>query len=298
MPKTCIIIAGPTAVGKTATAIQVAKHFNTEIISADSRQCFQELNIGVAKPSTDELAAIRHHFINAHSVHETVTAATFEQYALEKISEIFADKDYAVVCGGTGLYINAFCHGLDSIPEIGMGIRQQILTDYKEKGIEFLQAALENEDADFAHRGEMQNPQRMMRALEVVRATGKSIFSFRNGEKKERPFSIVKFCLQMPREQLYCRINSRVEAMMEAGLLKEAELLLPYRSLNALQTVGYKELFEYFDGVVSLEDAIENIKKNTRNYAKRQETWFKKDAAMHYCGPSEVEAIIRISTQA
>lgn len=280
--KTIIIIAGPTAVGKTAFAINVAQHFSTEIISADSRQCFKELNIGVAKPSDEELSAVKHHFINSHSVHEEVNAAVFEQYALKAAEEIFAKHDVAVMVGGTGLYIKAFCEGMDSIPEVDAAIREAIISNFKEKGLSWLQEEVQTKDPGFWNIAEQQNPQRLMRALEVIESTGRSITEFRKGKTTEKPFKIVKFGLELPREVLYERINSRVDAMIEQGLVEEVKSLLSCKELNALQTVGYRELFEYFEGKMSLETAIEEIKKNTRHYAKRQMTWFKKDADIHW----------------
>lgn len=280
--KTVIVIAGPTAVGKTAVAIQLAKHFNTEIISADSRQCFKELKIGVARPSDEELLQVKHHFIASHSIHEEVTAVTFEQYALQKVRELFKQNDVVIIVGGTGLYIKAFCEGLDIIPEIDPAIRQNIITTYEEKGIAWLQEQLKEKDPAFAAAGEMQNPQRMMRALEVMGSTGQSILSFRKGEKAQRDFTIIKIGLQLPKEELHRNIHTRVDQMMQAGLLDEVKQLLSYRHLNALQTVGYAELFDYLNGNLALEEAVERIKINTRQYAKRQMTWFRKDKEIQW----------------
>lgn len=277
MTKSLIIIAGPTAVGKTAIAIEIAKHFGTEIISADSRQCYKELNIGVARPTQEELAAVPHHFIASHSIHETVNAGIFEQYALGKLQEIFQHNDIAVMVGGTGLYIKAFCEGIDAMPEVTELVRKEITSAYEQYGLSWLQDQIKILDPEFYVVGEMQNPQRLMRALEVFKATGKSILHFRRGQKAERDFKIVKIALDLPKEILHRNINNRVDNMMEHGLLDEARLLIPYQHLNALQTVGYKELFDHFNGKISLPDAIDEIKKNTRRYAKRQLTWFKKD---------------------
>lgn len=286
--KTVIVIAGPTAVGKTSVALQLAKHFNTAIISADSRQCFKELNIGVARPSAEELWEVKHYFIASHSIHETVTAAGFEQYALQKNQELFQQHDVVIMVGGTGLYIKAFCEGLDSIPEIDPAIRQSIITAYEEKGIGWLQEQLHAKDPAFAAAGEMQNPQRMMRALEVKESTGQSILSFRKGEKAQRDFKIIKIGLELPKEELQRNIHSRVDQMMQAGLLEEVKQLLPYKQLNALQTVGYAELFDYFDGKWTLEEAVERIKINTRQYAKRQLTWFRKDKEIQWFAPGDI----------
>lgn len=296
--KTVIIIAGPTAVGKTAVAIRLAKYFETEIISADSRQCFKELSIGVARPSAQELKEVPHHFIASHSVQEELTAATFEQFALQKINELFQVNDIVVMVGGTGLYIKAFCEGLDLIPEIDPAIRQEIVRSYEASGINWLQEQLEKKDPLFSQAGEMQNPQRMMRALEVVESTGQSILSFRKGEKVKRDFNIIKIGLELPKAELHSSIHMRVDNMMEAGLLEEVKRLVHFRNLNALQTVGYAEIFEYIDDNISLEKAIEAIKTHTRQYAKRQLTWFKKDKEFTWFHPSQVEKLKGIITDA
>ncbi len=275
MKKKVIIIAGPTAVGKTKAAIQVAQFFQTEIISADSRQCFRELNIGVARPSPEELSIVPHHFIATHSVHDEVSAASFEEYAMAVASELFKTKDVLVMAGGTGLYIKAFLQGLDPIPAVDPSFRLTIQEKYADSGIEWLRSELIRVDPLYASSESLENPQRMMRALEVVTATGKSIIEYRLSTKKERPFDICLIQLELPREELYQRINMRVNQMFEKGLVKEAEQLYPYLHLNALHTVGYTELFDYMDGKLSLETAVEKIKQHTRNFAKRQCTWFK-----------------------
>ena len=285
--KTVIIIAGPTASGKTAYAIDIARHFNTEIISADSRQCYKELNIGVARPSVQELAQVKHHFIASHSIHTEVTAAFFEKYALDKANQLFQQYDHIVMVGGTGLYIKAFCEGLDFIPPVSEEIRTGIVEEYEKKGMEWLITELKQKDPAFAGVGEMQNPQRMMRALEVVVSTGQSILSFRKGVKTERNFNIIRIGLEVPKEELHERINKRTNQMMENGLLDEVKALLPYKHLNALQTVGYKELFDYLAQQSSLEKAVDQVKINTRQYAKRQLTWFRKDNQMRWVSPED-----------
>lgn len=285
MNKRCIILAGPTAVGKTALAIELARHFNTAIISADSRQCFQELNIGVAKPSPGELAAVPHYFINSHSIKENVSAADFEKYALEKIGLIFQTKDVVIVAGGTGLYIKALCEGLDEVPAVPQSVRERIIKNFQQAGINWLQEELRKTDVLFSEQGEMQNPQRMMRALEVKLATGKSILEFQKFSPKEREFEITQIYLDLPRHLLYERINERVDSMIEAGLVEEVKGLVSWQHLNALQSVGYTEIFDYLNGKISLAQAIEDIKKNTRHYAKRQNTWFKKDQRFIVCPP-------------
>ncbi|MGH2648773.1 MAG: tRNA (adenosine(37)-N6)-dimethylallyltransferase MiaA [Ginsengibacter sp.] len=274
--KTCIIITGATAVGKTNYGIELAQKYDTEIISADSRQCYKKLNIGVAKPSPEQLAAIKHYFINTHSIHDDVNVKVFEQYAFGAVQKIFKKNDIAILVGGTGLYIKAFCEGIDDVPLVDEDIREEISDSYKKSGIEWLQKEIKKKDPVYFASGEIQNPQRMMRALGIKLATGNSILDFHSGKKIKRDFDIKKINLEIPRDELYGRINRRVDDMMDSGLLKEAESLLPFRHLNALQTVGYKELFDFIEGEVSLDKAIDDIKKNTRHFAKRQITWFKK----------------------
>jgi len=282
---TCIIIVGPTAVGKTALAIQVAQHFSTEIISADSRQCFKELNLGVAKPSAEELQLVKHHFINSHSINDTLNAAIFEQYALGKAKEIFKQHDIAVMVGGTGLYIKTFADGIDEVPVINLSIREQIIADFEWEGLEWLQKEVATKDPLYFEKGETKNPQRLMRALEVKLSTGKSIIEFQTQQKRNRDFNIIRIGLEIPKEELHKKINSRVDAMMHNGLLEEVKSLVPYKDLNALQTVGYRELFGHLIGDLTLIDAVEAIKINTRQYAKRQLTWFKKDEEVSWCAP-------------
>ncbi|RZM07210.1 MAG: tRNA (adenosine(37)-N6)-dimethylallyltransferase MiaA, partial [Pedobacter sp.] len=250
--------------------------------SADSRQCFKELDIGVAKPSAAELAAVPHYFINSHSIHDNFSAADYESYALEKLSQIFREKDIAVMVGGTGLYIKAFAEGLDAIPAIDEAIKLQVAEGYAAMGISWLQSEIQQHDPAFYASGEIRNPHRLIRALEVKLSTGKSITELQSRTKKTRDFNIVKIGMEMPREKLYSRINDRVDQMMADGLEIEALALMPFRELNALQTVGYRELFDFFDGKISLDKAVELIKQNTRHYAKRQMTWFKKDEIINW----------------
>lgn len=287
---TIIVVCGPTAAGKTAFAIQLALALKTEIVSADSRQCYKELNIGVAKPSVKELTEVQHWFINSHSIHTEVNAGIFEQYALNAAAKIFESHATAVMVGGTGLYIKTFCQGMDDIPAIDPEIRRKVMNEYEEKGLEYLQKQVAEKDPAFWEIAEQQNPQRLMRALEVFFSTGKSLNSFQAGDKKERPFNIIKLGLDVPRLELYLQINNRADRMMEQGLLAEAEEFYSYRYLNALQTVGYRELFYYLENKYSLAEAVEKIKINTRQYAKRQLTWFKKDADIRWYNPTEVSA--------
>jgi len=297
MNKKVIIIGGPTAVGKTSLAVALAVHYNTEIISADSRQCFSELNIGVARPSEEELNQVRHHFIASHSIHDQLTAIDFENYAITKANELLQKKDLIILVGGTGLYIKAFMEGMDDIPSVDQSIREEIALQYNEKGIDWLMQQLIKRDPEYVANGFMQNPQRMMRALEVVTATGKSILSYQQKVKKERPFEMISVQLLLPREQLYERINHRVDQMMNAGLLEEVKHLYPYRHLNALQTVGYRELFEYMGGHVSLEEAVSKIKQHTRHYAKRQETWFAHQWEASVYSPDQLNEMISMIGQ-
>lgn len=290
--KTIIIVCGPTAVGKTAVAIRLAKHFDTEIISADSRQCFKELKIGVARPAEEELQQVKHHFIASHSIREEVTAITFEQYALGKAKELFLQHDVVIMVGGTGLYIKAFCEGLDDIPQVSPETRSRIGEKYKEEGLAWLQGEIREKDPAFFAAGEVQNPQRMMRALEVMEETGQSILLFRKGEKAKRDFRVIKIGLEIPKEDLQRNIRTRVEEMMKEGLPEEARKLIPFNHLNALQTVGYAELFAHFDGKLTLDQAVEEIKIHTRQYAKRQMTWFKRDGEIKWIHPSSVKEMI------
>jgi tRNA dimethylallyltransferase len=294
MKKNCIIIVGPTAIGKTALSLQLAQHFSTEIISCDSRQCFKELDIAVAKPTAKELSLIKHHFISSHSIQEEMNASLFEGYALKKIKELFATKDLAVMVGGTGLYAKAFCEGMDEVPAINPSIRQIIVTNFNNNGIEWLQEQVKKKDHQFFIKGELYNPQRMMRALEVKMSTGRSIIDYQTKQKKQRDFNIIKIGLELPRQVLIERINHRVDKMLEAGLQDEVKNLWPYQHLNALQTVGYRELFMYLEKEISLEQAVEQIKVNTRQYAKRQMTWFKKDETIQWCQPDFEEIMGQI----
>ena len=291
--KNVIAVVGPTAVGKTSCGIRLARHFQTEILSADSRQCYRELNIGVARPSDEELQQVPHHFIASHSIHEDLTAADYETYALNTSAQLFQEKNELILVGGTGLYIKAFASGLDPIPEVAPAIRQQVIDLYAGKGIHGLQAELIRLDPEFAQEGEMQNPQRMMRALEVMITTGMSIVAYRSGSDKTRPFGIWWVGLELPREELIRRIDERVETMMQNGLLQEVQSLYAHRTLNALQTVGYRELFDHLSGRCSLDEAVERIKISTRQYAKRQMTWFRKVPDMHWFHPSDETGILK-----
>ena len=280
---------GPTAVGKTSFALALAKAFNTEIISADASQCYKEMNIGVARPSVDELKAVTHHFIASHSITENINASYFENWAMDKVESLFSTKDAIVMVGGTGLYIKAFCEGLDLIPAIDAEIRENIIAQYEKLGMRWLQKEVSVKDPQYWEKGEQKNPQRLMRALEVMLGTGSSIISFQNKKAVERPFKMVKIGLELDREELYQRINDRVLNMIELGLENEVKSLEAYAHLNALQTVGYSEWKDYFEQKISKEKVIENIQQNTRHYAKRQMTWFKRDPAITWFNASTVE---------
>jgi tRNA dimethylallyltransferase len=290
----CIVIVGPTAVGKTVFSLELAKRLHTKIISADSRQCYRELNIGVGKPSALQLQQVKHYFINSHSIHQEVNAALFEQYALAAVTEIFKTAMHAVVVGGTGLYVDAFCNGMDDVPLIVPEIRNNVISFYKENGLGWLQEEVKSTDPEYFKVAETLNPQRLMRALEVKLSTGRSILSYHTRQKKNRDFSIIKIGLELPKDILYDQINRRVDEMIKDGLEEEVSNLFPFKNLNALNTVGYKEFISFFDGKISLTEAIDLIKKNTRQYAKRQMTWFKKDNLVRWIHPGDHAAIIKL----
>ncbi len=277
MKKNLIVIVGPTAIGKTSLSINLAKHFNCEIISCDSRQFFKEMQIGTAVPSKEELAAAVHHFIQNKSIFENYTVGDFEKEAIYKLEELFLTNDYAILVGGSGLYVDAILKGFDEFPEIDISVRQEVASNYEESGLNYLQTELEKRDPDYFSVVAKENPQRMMRALEVCIGSGKPYSAFLNQKKNTRNFTPIIIGLETERSVIYDRINQRVDIMIKEGLLAEAKDLFKHKDLNALQTVGYRELFRYFDGEISLEFAIEEIKKNTRRFAKRQLTWFKRN---------------------
>lgn len=274
--KFLITIVGPTAIGKTAMSIAIAQFLKCEIISSDSRQFFKEMTIGTAVPSKEELEVVKHHFIHNKSIFENYTVGSFEKETLIKLKELFKNNNFVIMVGGSGLYIDAIIKGFDDFPTVPIEIRNQIITDYEQKGIEYLQEELKTRDYNHYHAIAKGNPQRLMRALEICISTGKPYSSFLNQKKNIRDFIPVKIGLEADRSIIYNRINQRVAIMMQEGLLEEAKNLLPYSKLNALQTVGYRELFCYFNNEYPLDFAIEEIKKNTRRFSKRQLTWFKK----------------------
>ena len=275
--KYLIAVVGPTAIGKTSLAIKLAKHFNTEIISSDSRQFFKEMKIGTAVPSNEELAAATHHFIQHKSIFDYYSVGEFERDAIKKLNELFKKRNTLIMAGGSGLYVNAVINGLDDFPEVNNSIRENLNKEFEKNGIASLQEKLKKLDPDHYQNMDSSNPQRVIRALEICIGTGKPYSSFLKKKDIKRSFIPIKIGLTADREIIYNRINERVDIMLHNGLLKEAENLYKHNELNALQTVGYKELFKYFDNEWTLEFAISEIKKNTRRFAKRQLTWFKKD---------------------
>lgn len=282
MNKYLIAVVGPTAIGKTALAIKLAQYFDTEIISADSRQFFKEMRIGTAVPSAKELAAAQHHFIQHISIEEQYSVGQFERDAIGLLDQLFVKKDIIILVGGSGLYVDAVINGLDNFPDIDPSIRQNLITRLESEGIESLQKELKQRDPEHFLRVDISNKQRVIRALEVAIGTRKPYSSFLKKHNTKRPFTVLKIGLTAPRELIYSRINTRVDLMMQAGLEAEAHKLHPKKDLNALQTVGYKELFEYFEGNTSLPIAVEEIKKNTRRFAKRQLTWYRKDEHINW----------------
>lgn len=297
MQKTVIVIAGPTASGKTALSVQMAQLFNTAVISADSRQCYREISIGTAKPSAEELAAVPHYFIDSHSIREEVNAGIYEKLALGYANNIFQNNDIAIMCGGTGLYIRAFADGIDDMPDIPAGIRAHLNEQYALHGLSWLQQQLQERDPGFYATAETQNPMRLIRALEVLDATGQSITAFRSATRAQRNFRIIKIGITPPKEILHQRIHQRVDQMIHAGLVEEVREVLPYREHNALRTVGYQEIFSFLDGHISLDQAIEEVKIHTRQYAKRQLTWFRKDPAFQWFDPRDPAPILEYVQQ-
>lgn len=290
--KTLIVVVGPTAIGKTALAIKLAQFYQTEIISADSRQFFKEMEIGTAKPSNEELAAAPHHFINSHSITTLFSTGDFEVEALALIEELFKKHHVLIMVGGSGLYIDAICKGLDALPEIDLNIREQLNQKLANEGLEAIKKQLQELDLEYYEKVDQANPQRMIRGLEVVLSTGQKLSSFLTAQHKKRPFNIIKIALNTDRALLYERINQRVDLMMEQGLLAEVEALIQFKSYNALNTVGYSELFDYLDGRTDLPTAVAMIKQNTRRFAKRQLTWFRRDENSTWFEPNQVEDII------
>ncbi|SEM96103.1 tRNA dimethylallyltransferase [Prevotella sp. ne3005] len=292
MEKTLIVITGPTAVGKTALCLEIAKHFDIPIINADSRQIYRELRIGTAQPTKEQMQEVKHYFVGTLGLDDYYSASLFEQQVLECLEQQFLTSDYALLSGGSMMYIDAVCDGIDDIPTIDDETRTLMKQRLADEGLEALVDELKRLDPEYYEIVDRQNPRRVVHALEICTMTGKTYTSFRKREKRQRPFQIIKIGLNRPREELYDRINQRVDQMMADGLLEEAKSLYPLRHLNALNTVGYKELFDYLEGRWPLEEAVERIKGNTRRYARKQLTWYKKDERVKWFHPQETKQII------
>lgn len=290
--KFLIVIAGPTAVGKTKLSLQLAKHYNSVILSTDSRQFYKEMTIGTAKPSIVDLKEVEHYFINTKSVSELYGAGHFEKDALNLLDTLYLKNDIVVAVGGSGLYINALINGVDEFTEIPLSLREKLTEEYQKHGINWLQQELEKVDKNYLEKADTHNPQRLMRALEVSMHTGKPYSSFLTLKKMKRNFTAIPIFINTERQLLYDNINKRVDEMIKEGLVEEVKQLLPFRQLNALKTVGYKEIFEYLDGEIDLSKAIDKIKQHTRNYAKRQITWFKNKGEFEEFLPQDLEKII------
>lgn len=290
-PSYLILVVGPTAVGKTDLCLKLAKKFQTEILSCDSRQFYREMNRGTAKPSLQELAEVPHHFINNLSITDSYDVRKYEEEALDLLSHLFQKHRVVLMTGGTGLFADAVVHGMDEIPQVAAQIRQEIIQEYQSKGLSWLQGAVKMVDPEFYEQVDQANPQRLMRALEVWKGTGLKFSGFRTKKKAVRPFEVIKIGLDRPREELYQRIDQRMEAMLAEGLYEEAESLFEKRGLNALQTLGYTEVFDFLEGKYDQMELVRLLKRNSRRYAKRQLTWFKRDAQICWFHPDEQEKI-------
>jgi tRNA dimethylallyltransferase len=287
MKKTLLVIAGPTAVGKTALCVEMAKSLHTEIISADSRQFYQELSIGTAKPSLEEQGGVTHHFIDSHSIHDYFSPGDFEREALQVLTNLFETHDVVILTGGSGLYLKALMEGLDDMPDVDLDLRADLMHRLEVEGLEKLYTNLQDVDPEYASKVDAQNPQRVVRALEVCLSTGKSYTSFRNQQKSDRPFELIKICLDRPREELYARIDSRMDQMLEAGLMQEAKDFEAYQDRYALKTLGYKEVYGYFRGEYDETEMVRLLKRNSRHYAKKQLTWFRHQDDFEFVHPDQ-----------
>ena len=295
--KRIIFIVGPTAIGKTKVSIELAKSLKTEIISCDSRQVYKELKIGSAPPSKKQLSLVRHHFINKLSVTEDYNAGKFEIDAMQIIEKLHKTHDTIIAVGGSGLYIDSICKGFDKFPNISIKTRQEVTSEYNSKGLDWLQKKVKTIEPDLYSNYDIKNPQRLLRVVEVFRETGRKFSSFTSNKPKKRPFEIIKIGLNIERDTLYNRINKRVELMMKEGLLEEVNSLKKFKDNNALRTVGYKEIFEFLNNKCTLQEAVENIKQNTRRFAKRQLTWFRKDKDIQWFNPDQVIAIKKLISE-
>lgn len=287
--KKVIVIAGPTASGKTALSVQLAKKFNTSVISCDSRQCYKEMSIGTAAPTKEEQQGIPHYFIHSHSIHQPVSAGTYKELAMGWLEKIFQSNDLAIITGGTGLYLQTLTKGIHDLPEVSAETRAFIKNEYSTGGLEALQQYILAADPEYFSTSDTQNPARLMRAAEIIKQTGRPYSSFLQEAKNHFfPYQLEEFVLDIDRSLLYEKINLRVEKMMKEGLLEEVKALLPYRQLSTLHTVGYSELFEFLDGKYSLDEAIDKVKQHSRNYAKRQLTWFRNKGEFHFASPAQI----------
>jgi tRNA dimethylallyltransferase len=295
--KYLITIVGPTAVGKTHVAVAMAKHFNTEILSADSRQFYREMKIGTAIPSAEQLAEVRHHFIGNRSVQEYYNASLFEYEALELLTRLFDSYNMIIMTGGSGMYIDAVCNGIDDFPAVNALIRENLKSAFQQNGMDWLRSQIQESDPVYYEQVDLNNPKRLLKALEIITMTGRPYSSFLTQQKKERNFKVISTGLNIERKQLYQNISRRVDRMILAGLVEEAKSLHPFRKLNALNTVGYKEIFEYIEGKTTREEAVDLIKRHTRQYARRQLTWFRKNPDIRWFKPEEQEAMIQYITE-
>lgn len=293
MSKTLIVLTGPTGIGKTKTGIQIAKHFKTEIVSSDSRQIFKEMTIGTAVPNKHELSEIKHHFIHSHSITENYNASRYETEALKLLEQLFQNHETVVLVGGSMLYIDAICKGIDLMPDADQEIRKELKARFENEGLAGLRLQLKKLDPEYYNKVDLKNPNRIIHALEISIMTGKPFSSFRSNTLKKRPFSIIKIGLNCDRTILHERINKRVDLMISEGLIEEAKSVYPLKHLNSLNTVGYRELFAWFDGEITKEKAIELIKRNSRRYARKQITWFRKDEEVVWFEPNQAEEIIK-----
>ncbi len=292
-----VIILGPTAIGKSALSLLIAEHFDTEIVSADSRQIFREMQIGTAAPTPNELAKVKHHFVGTHSIFDYYSASRFEQEALGVLGEIFTRRPLAVLSGGSMLYADALCFGIDDLPAIDPALRESLTDSLNKLGIDHLRGELQRLDPDYYSEVDLKNHKRLLHALEIIHTTGVPYSSLRTSPRKERPFRMLRIGLNAPREVIYQRINQRVDQMVDAGLEEEARLLYPFRHQNAMLTVGYREWFDHFDGKWSREEAIERIKGNTRRYARKQLTWYKRDTSIHWVNINQLDTVIPLIEQ-
>jgi tRNA dimethylallyltransferase len=291
--KTLIIIVGPTAVGKTDLCVKLAKLLNTEVVSADSRQFYRELAIGTAKPSTEEMNGVKHHFIDSHSIHDYYSVGDFERDCLAVLEEIFHTKDVAILTGGSGMFIKMITDGIDEMPEADLTLRQNLAQRLENEGLDVLANELKFLDPIYYEQVDIQNTQRVLRALEVCISTGKPFSSFRKNQKVERPFQVIKIALERPREELYARIDNRMDTMLANGLEAEAKSVMDFKEHYALKTVGYREIYEHFDGEYDREEMVRLLKRNSRRYAKRQMTWFKNQDEFHWFDAKDEEGVLR-----